>query len=186
MRRRVEAARDVELLWPNGLGTTLAVAAGRALAFRRGVARQVVSTPQWSASRGRHAKREMDAAVVAGWLVGQFPAGRYNGMVLGSPHGAAVHLAMALGVPWLPVAFEIPTPDVAAGERPADDGERTARDILGANPDVTVRQVYDPVWRGWSGTAAAHAVGRWRRPPGAYRECGRDPLPPGPPLVGVP
>jgi hypothetical protein len=185
MRRRVEAARDIELLWPNGLGTTLAIASGRALAFRRGVARPVVSAPQWSASRGRHAKREMDAAVVAEWLIGQFPAGRYNGLVLGSPHGAAVHLAMALGVPWLPAAFEIPTPDVATAERPTDDGERAARDILGANPDVTVRQVYDPVWRGWSGPAAAYAVVRWQRLPVAYREFVADRLLPDAPIVIV-
>ncbi|MET7398571.1 hypothetical protein ABZS66_34295 [Dactylosporangium sp. NPDC005572] len=185
MRRRVEAARDIELLWPNGLGTTLAIASGRALAFRRGVSRPATSTPQWSAPRGRHAKRELNAAAVAEWLVGQFPGGRYSGVVLGSPHGAAVHLALALGVPWLPVAFEVPTPEVAAGEQPTADGLRHARDILDANPDVTVRQVYDPVWRGWSGTTAAYAVVRWQRLPPAYREFVADRLTPDAPVIMV-
>lgn len=133
MRRRVEAARDIELLWPSGLGATLTIACGRAPAFRRGVARPVVSAPQWHAARGRHAKRELDAAVVAEWLVGQFPPGGTNGLTLGSPHGAVVHLAMALGVPWLPAAFEVPTPDLVNGEHPAAEGERATRDILDAD-----------------------------------------------------
>ncbi|GAA0722942.1 hypothetical protein Drose_09200 [Dactylosporangium roseum] len=185
MRRRVESARDIELLWPNGLGTTLAIASGRALAFRRGVPRPAVSTPQWSPPRGRHAKRELNAAFVAEWLVGHLPEGRYHGLVVGSPHGAAVHLALALGVPWLPVSFEVPTPDAATSEHPAVEGERLARDVLGANADVTVRQVFDPVWRGWSGAAAAYAVVRWRRFPTAYREFVAERLTPDAPILVV-
>ncbi|GAA1517945.1 hypothetical protein GCM10009827_036260 [Dactylosporangium maewongense] len=200
MRRRVEATQDVEALWPNGLGTTLAIASGRALAYRGGVARPVVAAPQWTMDRsgrigappgsrsdgaGRHARRELDAEDVAAWFVGQLPEGSYNGLVVGSPHGAAVHLAMALGVPWLPVAFEVPTPEVAAGERPAQDGERLARDILTDNPDVGIRQVYDPVWRGWSGAATAYAVVRWRRLPLAYRRLIAERLNPDAPIVVV-
>lgn len=48
MRCRVEAARDVKLLRPKGLGINLAIAFGRAMAIRRGVARPVAPTPQWS------------------------------------------------------------------------------------------------------------------------------------------
>jgi hypothetical protein len=191
MRRRVDAARDIELQWPTGLGTALAIASGRALAFRRGVPRPVVSAPRWSAARGRHARRDvdttLDAAAVARWLVGQIPSGPYNGLVLGSPHGAALHLAAALGVPWLPVAFELPTPDIAAGDGTgaAGAGERHAHAILATNPDVTVRQVYDPVWRGWSPPATAYAVVRWQRLPAAYRDFIADRLRPGAPIVVI-
>ncbi|WP_432987272.1 hypothetical protein [Dactylosporangium sp. CA-233914] len=51
--------------------------------------------------------------------------------------------------------------------------------MLEANPDVTVRQVYDPVWRGWSAAATAYAVVRWRRLPGAYRDLIAERLRPG-------
>ncbi|WP_432836598.1 hypothetical protein [Dactylosporangium sp. CA-092794] len=189
MRRRAEAAGDVDLQWPTGLGTALAVASGRALSYRRGVPRPVVAAPRWSTPRGRHARRDpentLDAGAVARWLVGQLPPGRFNGLVLGSPHGAAVHLAAALGVPWLPVAFELPTPDIAAADGTAAGpaGERLARAVLAANPDVTVRQVYDPVWRGWSPAATAYAVVRWQRLPAAYRDLIADRLRPGAPLV---
>ncbi|MER7005079.1 hypothetical protein ABT297_18800 [Dactylosporangium sp. NPDC000555] len=189
MRRRSEAARDIDLQWPTGLGTALALASGRALSYRRGVPRPVLAAPRWSAARGRHARRDpgttLDAGVVARWLAGQLPPGRYNGLVVGSPHGAALHLAAALGVPWLPAAFELPTSDIAAAEGSgvAAAGERHARVILDANPDVTVRQVYDPVWRGWNPAATAYAVVRWRRLPEAYRDLIADRLRPGAPIV---
>ncbi|GAA2352860.1 hypothetical protein [Dactylosporangium salmoneum] len=199
MRRRAETAADVDLQWPTGLGTALAIASGRALSYRRGVPRPVVAAPRWSAARGRHARRDasttLDAGVVARWLVGQLPAGRYNGLVVGSPHGAALHLAAALGVPWLPAAFELPTADIATfdgtapngvaadGAAAAKAGERNARPILEANPDVAVRQVYDPVWRGWSASATAYAVVRWQRLPDAYREFIADRLRPDAPII---
>ena len=107
MRRRVEATQDVESLWPNGLGTTLAIASGRALAYRGGVARPAVAAPQWTMDRtgrvgadrsgaGRHARRELDAEDVAAWLVGQLPEGSYGGLVVGSPGSCPVsHRATA-------------------------------------------------------------------------------------------
>jgi hypothetical protein len=189
VRRRSETAGDADLQWPTGLGTALAIASGRALAYRRGVPRPVLAAPRWSAVRGRHARRDpgatLDAGAVARWLAGQLPPGRYHGLVVGSPHGAALHLAAALGVPWLPAGFELPTPDIAAGEAAAAAmaGERHARPILDENPDVAVRQVYDPVWRGWSPPATAYAVVRWQRLPAAYRDFVADRLRPGAPIV---
>src|SRR5437660_23206 len=49
------------------------------------MARPVVPTRQRSTSRGRHAKRERDPAIVAEGLVKQFVAGHYPGLVVGSP-----------------------------------------------------------------------------------------------------
>ncbi|WP_433084739.1 hypothetical protein ACQP1P_08530 [Dactylosporangium sp. CA-052675] len=193
MRRRAETARDVDLQWPTGLGIALAMASGRGLAYRRGVPRPVVAAPRWSAA-GRAAESAVDAGGVARWLTGQLPAGRYHGLVIGSPHGAALHLAAALGVPWLPAGFELATPDVAVRERgtgstaadntaAAKAGERGARAVLAANPDVAVRQVYDPVWRGWSTAAAAYSVVRWQRLPEAYRDWIAERLRPGAPVI---
>src|SRR5262245_26688267 len=53
--------------------------------------------------------REVDAQAVARWFVDHFaePDVRYPGVVVGSPSGAAVHLAAAVGVPWLPAGFDV-------------------------------------------------------------------------------
>lgn len=85
MRRLLEAACDVELLWPSGAWDRLGDRLRPALALRCRVVRPVVSTPQRSTWRGRRAKRELDSAIVAEWLVKQFVAGTYPGLVAGSP-----------------------------------------------------------------------------------------------------
>jgi len=131
--------------------------------------------------------RALDVEAVAEWMVAQVPPGRYPGVVFGSAHGSAVHLALAMGVPWLPASFDVPTPEIAAGDRPAAwlaNGEEAAHGIASAD-DITVRQVFDPVWRGWSGSTFAYAVIRWRRLPLPYQEFLRDRLEPGAQVVVV-
>ena len=75
----------------------------------------------------------VDAEAVAEWSVGQYEDSAYPAVVLGSPHGAAVHLAVAIGAPWLPTSFPVTlagahrmfvtaddAPLVASGSPPAD------------------------------------------------------------------
>jgi hypothetical protein len=176
---------DPDLLWPDGLSSVLALAAGRALLARR----EASSTTPWPRGRSRSAhRRVVDADAVAEWMVGQIPPGQFSGLVVGSPHGSAVHLALALGVPWLPASFEVLTPDVLHGHRPSAwlaSGELTAHGVTTENSDVNVRQVYDPVWRGWSGAVFAYGVVRWSRLPTAYREFVAARLAPGAPVIVV-
>ncbi len=116
----------------------------------------------------------IDAEEVARWVTGQYPAQTYPAVVLGSPHGAAVHLAAATGAAWLPTGFTVtvPWPDgsVGAWDRAAGWGAELAGRILAANPGITVRQVHDPLRRGHlcGSTVTLHL--RWRRLPAAYRE----------------
>jgi hypothetical protein len=49
----------------------------------------------------------VDADAIAEFTTGQYPPRRYPAVVIGSPHGAAAHLAVALRVPWLPAAFDV-------------------------------------------------------------------------------
>jgi hypothetical protein len=115
----------------------------------------------------------VDADAVATWIVDHYPAPAYPAVVLGSPHGGAVHLAAALGAPWLPTGFTVTVqwPDGAV-----DDwggalryGAAVAARLIAANPDVTVRQVHDPLRGGpvCGATLTLHV--RWRRLPAAYR-----------------
>jgi hypothetical protein len=125
----------------------------------------------------------IDAEAVAAWITRQYPASAYPAVVLGSPHGAAVHLAAALGAPWLPTGFTVtvPWPEGSAGDWPGalQRGAVIAGRLLSANPTVTVRQVHDPVQRGalCGSTLTLHI--QWRRLPSAYRSFVQDRLPPG-------
>jgi hypothetical protein len=115
----------------------------------------------------------VDAEAVAAWITGRYPASEYPAVVLGSPHGAAVHLAAALGAPWLPISFTITVAwhegSVGDWHAAMERGAVIAGRLLSANPAVTVRQVYDPVQRGALCGSALTLHVRWRRLPSAYR-----------------
>jgi hypothetical protein len=114
-----------------------------------------------------------DVDLIARWVVDHYPPRSYPGVVLGSPHGAAVHLAVALGVPWLPTGFEM---SVHWSNGSADDptgahdhGAGVASALVAANPGVGVRQVHDPAGRGVLAGSTIALVVRWHRLPAPYR-----------------
>ena len=125
----------------------------------------------------------VDAEDVAAWIVGRYPAGPYPAVVLGSAHGAAAHLAAALGAPWLPTSFTVtvPWPGGSVGDWTGamEWGAKQADLILAGNPDVTVRQVHDPIGRGALCGATVTLHVRWQRLPRAYRELLHSGLEPG-------
>jgi hypothetical protein len=124
----------------------------------------------------------VDADAVAAWITDQYPASAYPAVVLGSPHGAAVHLAAALGAPWLPTGFTVTVawPGGSVGDWPGalERGGTIAGQLLSANPSVTVRQIHDPGQHGplCGSTLTLHV--RWRSLPSAYRSFLRDRLRP--------
>ncbi|MEO3777714.1 hypothetical protein ABGB16_12870 [Micromonospora sp. B11E3] len=130
---------------------------------------------------------EVDAAGVARWLVDQYPRRSYPGAVLGSPHGAAMHLAVAMGVPWLPAAFETAVHWTrGAVDRPGaalEHGAALTTRLLAGNPDVHVRQVHCPASRGPLAGATVWLALRWRSLPAAYARFLADRLDPGAPVL---
>jgi len=89
------------------------------------------------------------AEAISRWVVEQYPERRYPALLVGSASGAAIHLAAALKIPWLPQTFLIPVrqrgvhPDeprlsLAAALEPAQR-------LLEANPDLTLHHMVDPV-----------------------------------------
>ena len=89
---------------------------------------------------------------MARWFVDQYPRRALPGVVLGSPHGAAAHLAVALGVPWLPAGFEMTVHWThGAVDRPGPPWTTVPRSppgCLAGNADLHVRQVHCPASRG--------------------------------------
>ncbi len=131
---------------------------------------------------------QIDADAIARFTTDQYPQERFPAVVVGSPHGAAAHLAVALRVPWLPAAFDV---TVQAPPEPAGDagipslvssGAAVAEAVLARNPELSVRQVHDPT------TAVPGVLTlflRWRRMPAAYHEFLVERLVPGAPVLLV-
>ena len=121
----------------------------------------------------------VDAEAVAEQIVEHFTADTYPAVVLGSPHGAAVHFAAACGAAWLPTSFTLtaPWPGGSAGNWVAamEWGSRLAERLLANNPGISVRQVHDPAARGPLCGATVSLQVRWRTLPSAYRKflCSR-------------
>jgi hypothetical protein len=86
---------------------------------------------------------------VAAWMTSLYPRRRFPLALIGSSNGAAVHLAAALGAPWLPQTFMVPVRNLGNDpDEPRRDlewGRQPARALLDANPDVQVHHMHDPV-----------------------------------------
>jgi hypothetical protein len=105
----------------------------------------------------------VDGDQVARAIVDHYPGDRYPAVVLGSPHGSAAHLAVALGAPWLPAAFDV----TVTGSTSWMPGAAAAARLLSANPGASVRQVAPPGVAGVAGAPVTLFV-RWRELPAAY------------------
>jgi hypothetical protein len=89
----------------------------------------------------------VDADAVARWVTGHYGPHRYPGVLLGSSNGAAVHLAAALGIPWLPQTLLIPVRwkgnDPARPDRALDFGASVASPLLRRNEDIALHHMHD-------------------------------------------
>jgi hypothetical protein len=92
--------------------------------------------------------RLVDAEEIAHWAAQNYGPGPFDTIVIGSAGGAALHLAAALGAPFLPQTVLVavrdlethPDEPVAAMQALAP----TTRLIAGNNPDVSVYHMHDP------------------------------------------
>jgi hypothetical protein len=129
---------------------------------------------------------ELDPDAVAGWAAGQYPGGRFAGAVLGSPHGSVAHLAVAMGLPWLPTSFpvEVSWPHWTT-DQPADLLRRGLRisSRLAGHAGIAVRQVHDPLASRCEGRTTHHCS--WRTLPDAYRCFLEQRLPRGAPVIVI-
>jgi hypothetical protein len=90
----------------------------------------------------------IDADEIATWVTSQYGPGPYPAVVIGSPSGAALHLAAALRAPFLPQTVLVAVRDRAT--HPDDPVGAmhalapTTRVISRNNPDVAVYHMHDP------------------------------------------
>jgi hypothetical protein len=92
--------------------------------------------------------KNVRAEIVSQWFVSKYPKRFYEGVMIGSASGAAVHLCAALGLPWLPQTFLIPVkhnhvhPDEPKEALKAFQKE--AKEFLKNNPDLQLHHMHDP------------------------------------------
>lgn len=113
--------------------------AGRQLIYTWSGWQEAISSEKLADVRAEEASR---------WMVRQYPERQYPAVLIGSSNGAAVHLAAALGVPWLPQTFLIPVrrTGIHEDEMVADMewGRDPGRALLDANPELQLHHMHDP------------------------------------------
>lgn len=91
---------------------------------------------------------DVNAEIVAQWMVNQYPQRQYPAVAIGSSCGALVNLCAALGIPWLPQTWLIPVQH--RGEINVDEpkeamrwGIKHAKPLLDANPELQLHHMHD-------------------------------------------
>jgi hypothetical protein len=126
---------------------------------------------------------------VAEWFVKQYPHRSYPAVMVGSSNGAAMHIAAALGIPWLPQTFLVPVrrggvePDDGTGDLEA--AREPARYALDANPDLELHHMHDPNQDRLMIHYMTYFRFKWLRLPEAYRRFISERLEPGGTIITV-
>jgi hypothetical protein len=126
---------------------------------------------------------------LASWVVEHYPKRRYPVIFVGSSNGALVHLAAALGAPWLPQTLLVPVRrsgvdrDDPRGEMRA--GTVPGEELLGANPGLELHHMHDPNQDRLMVAGMSYFRLKWQRLPQAYRRFLRECLEPGGVIVSV-
>lgn len=115
----------------------------------------------------------VSTAEIGRWAADLYPKRRYPIVFVGSSSGALVHLAAALGAPWLPQTFLTLSKQAGVGvDEPREAlefGRDPGRRFLAANPDVTLHQMHDPSQDRLMLSRIAYFRWKFRRLPQAYR-----------------
>jgi hypothetical protein len=130
----------------------------------------------------------VDGAAIADWLAALPPRRRYPAAMIGSSSGALVHLAAALGVPWLPQTVLVPVRRDRPGD--PDDAAESLRvgtplgeRLLAVSPDLQLHHMHDPNQDRLMVRRMMYFRLKWRRLPAAYRAFLAEALPPGGTIV---
>jgi hypothetical protein len=93
----------------------------------------------------------IDIDDVASWITGHYPRANYPCVFVGASNGAVVHLAAAVGAPWLPQTLLLPVRRWRAGGADSADavaamsfGAQVAPPLLERNPDIVLHHMHDP------------------------------------------
>ncbi len=92
---------------------------------------------------------KVDSNQFSEWISNIYPPKKYPALFIGSSNGSIIHLAAAMGIPWLPQTFLIPvkTPSGLGVDEPVtrmEWGRKNARELLHNNPGLQLHHMMDP------------------------------------------
>jgi hypothetical protein len=161
----------------------LSAVMGAANRLPRPLAEKAYAVSGWAEAVPADRIGEISGDALAEWIAGHYPRRRYPVVFVGSSNGALVHLAAALGAPWLPQTLLIPVrrrgghPDepraALRAHRPAGEA------LVAANPDLVLHHMHDAAQDRLMVAGMSYFRVKWRRLPAAYLAFLRDCLAPG-------
>ncbi|TMR94649.1 hypothetical protein [Nonomuraea basaltis] len=181
--------RDVPMLGqlPGAVEPLVSGALGAANRLPRGLAERAYAMAGWTEASAPAKLAELRSDPLAEWIVGHYPRRRYPVVFAGSASGALVHLAAALGAPWLPQTLLLPVRQRGGHPDAPRDSLRLVRPageaMLAANPDLVLHHMHDANQDRLMIGGMSYFRIKWRRLPRAYRDFLQDCLAPGGTLV---
>jgi len=132
-----------------GITTEFPRWAGDAINAVPGKAREeIYAWGGWLGSMPVNRIEEINGEAAAKWITEQFPTQSYPGAMVGSANGAAIHIAAALGMPWLPQTLLVTIRRLLDPDQLKEDiawGRGIAQKLLEPNPNWQAHQMHDPV-----------------------------------------
>jgi hypothetical protein len=125
----------------------------------------------------------IDVEGISRWITGLFPTRPFPAAFIGSSNGALVHMAAALGAPWLPQTFMCPVRHL--GIDPDDPrqgfeaGKPIVEALLESQPNLSIHHMQDPNQDRLMLKTMSYYRLKHRRLPDAYRTFLKDTLPAG-------
>ncbi|MBO0811900.1 MAG: hypothetical protein J2P23_07610 [Microlunatus sp.] len=131
---------------------------------------------------------QVDLAAVARAFATEFPDRPYPAVMIGSSNGAAIQLAAALQIPWLPQTMLVPVRRIGDPDRPdqaLEFGRRWGPYLLGANPGIILHQMHDAAQDRLMTARMTYFRVKWQALPPAYLRFLDTKLAPGAPVLVI-
>jgi hypothetical protein len=183
--------RDAPLLarYPAAAEPAIAGLLGAANRLPRRLKEKAYAASGWTEALPPDRMGDVRADELAEWVADRYPRRRYPVVFVGSSNGAMIHLAAALGAPWLPQTLLIPVRRRGGHpDRPTEalHAHRDAgRALLEANPDLELHHMHDANQDRLMVAGMSYFRVKWRQLPLAYERFLRERLAPGGTVITV-
>lgn len=117
-------------------------------ALPRKLREQIYSWSGWNEAIRPRRLGQVDSTEIRNWMTDQYPDRKYPAIFIGSSGGATIHLAAAMGAPWLPQTTLVPVRRHGVHPDEPHQDVQWGRDhyhrLLDENPDLQIHHMHDP------------------------------------------
>jgi hypothetical protein len=114
----------------------------------RALRQKLYSWSGWIDALQRKDIEQIHPPDIADWVTNLYPLKKYNGVFFGASNGAAIHLAAALGMAWIPQTYLLAFRRMIKADQILRDiewGEKIIRPFLRKYSYIHAAQMHDPV-----------------------------------------